>query len=174
MIYLTHEECRDLCTGRAWQLTGEGLPDCPPSGFDVISFMVPPERERLTDFSRGFASIVPFGVADDCLLWVMNWRDWGSSANYHLYYRLRQSYSDFRLIHQAPGHLFLGHEEHDLISFVELAFLFGWDFHLLPFPRDIGAWHDDELVTLYSKDSGFLDTARAVLARYGVAWEEGR
>jgi hypothetical protein len=50
----------------------------------------------------------------------------------HLYYRLRQSYSDWRLLHEAPGHLFLKHEAVDLVSFLEVGILAGWDMHLLP------------------------------------------
>jgi len=48
------------------------------------------------------------------LVWITEWGIWGSSENWHLYYTLRQSYGDLRLLHEAPGHLFLGHESEDL------------------------------------------------------------
>jgi hypothetical protein len=67
-----------------------------------------------------------------CLLWVVTWGVWASSENWHLYYRLRQSYSELRLLHETPGHLFLGYEEPDFVSFLQLALLSGWDAHLLP------------------------------------------
>jgi len=57
---------------------------------------------------------------------------WKSSENWQLYYRLRQSYADFRLLHEAPGHLFLDYEEPDFISFLQLVLQNGWDAHLLP------------------------------------------
>jgi hypothetical protein len=55
-----------------------------------------------------------------CLLWVT---DWGRHRRICLYYRLRQSYSDWRLLHEAPGHLFLKHEAVDLVSFLEVGIL---------------------------------------------------
>ena len=67
-----------------------------------------------------------------CLLWVTTWGVWPSSENWHLYYRLRQSHSDQRLIHEAPGHMFLEFEAADLVSFVEIGQIAGWDMHLIP------------------------------------------
>jgi hypothetical protein len=55
----------------------------------------------------------------------------GSSENWHLYYKLRQSYGYPRLLHEAPGHLFLGHESEDLTSFLQIAMLNGWGGYIL-------------------------------------------
>jgi hypothetical protein len=33
---------------------------------------------------------------------------------------------------EAPGHLFLEHEEEDLASFLHIAMLFGWDAEIWP------------------------------------------
>jgi hypothetical protein len=63
---------------------------------------------------------------------VTDWGIWGSSENLHLYYKLRQSYGDQRLLHEAPGHLFLRYEAPDLVSFLQIGILCGWDIHLLP------------------------------------------
>ena len=68
----------------------------------------------------------------DCLLWVTGFGIWPSSENYHLYYRLRQSYGDYRLLHEALGHYCLGYEQTEVTSFVQLSLLFGWDVHLIP------------------------------------------
>ena len=57
------------------------------------------------------------------LVWIPEWGIWESSENLHLYYRLRNSYGDLRLLHEAPGHLFLGHESEDLASFLQIAML---------------------------------------------------
>lgn len=134
--------------------------------------MVPPERERLTDFCRLLADIIPIGLDDECLLWLIHGRDWGSQANYHLYYRIRQSYGDFRQIHQAPGHLFLGHETPDVVTFSELAFLFGWDFQLLTGSADWGAYHDDELLIIYSREAHLLEIATSALENRKIEWRK--
>jgi hypothetical protein len=65
-------------------------------------------------------------------LWVKEFGIFPSNENFHLYYRLRQSYSDFRLLREAPGHLFLAHEDADLASFLQLGIVSGWDMHVFP------------------------------------------
>ena len=60
------------------------------------------------------------------LLWITEWGIWSSSENWHLYYKLRQSYGEQRLLEEAPGHMFLGHESEDFASFLHLAMLNGW------------------------------------------------
>lgn len=65
------------------------------------------------------------------LLWVTTKGIWPSSENWHLYYRLRQSYGDHQLIDDAPGHLFQDYESPDLISFIQLGLCAGWDMSLL-------------------------------------------
>jgi len=85
---------------------------------------------RLAWFSKCIAaSIGPF---DECLLWVTLSGVWRSSENWHLFYRLRESYGERRPLHEAPGHLFLQHEAADLATFIGVALLSGWDFYLLP------------------------------------------
>ena len=69
---------------------------------------------------------------EPCLLRVTNPDVWGSNNNWHLHYRLRQSYGDQLLIHEAPGHLFLDYEVEDLATFLHMAMLFGWDADLRP------------------------------------------
>lgn len=91
---------------------------------------IPTSFTRLTWFCQHLEhSLQP---RDACLLWVTGWGVWPSSENLHLYYRLRQSYNDWRLLHEAPGHLFLKYEAVDLVSFLEVGVLAGWDMHLLP------------------------------------------
>ena len=82
---------------------------------------------------------------DDALVWITEWGIWGSSENWHLYYKLRQSYGDLRLLHEAPGHLFLGHESEDLTSFLEIAMLNGWGGYILTAANYVNAFfsHDE-------------------------------
>lgn len=69
---------------------------------------------------------------ESCLIWVTTTGIWPSFENTHLYYRLRQSYGDHRLLEEAPGHLCLNYEEHDAATWIELFMSFGWNFHVLP------------------------------------------
>jgi hypothetical protein len=51
-----------------------------------------------------------------------------------LYYHLRQSYSDHRLLGETPGHLFHNYEAADLVTYLQVATLCGFDAHLIPDP----------------------------------------
>jgi hypothetical protein len=79
------------------------------------------------------------------LLWITEWGIWESSENWHLYYKLRQSYGDSRPLREAPGHLFLGHEAEDLTSFLQVAFLNGWGGYVLTQADYVNAFfsHDE-------------------------------
>ncbi len=65
------------------------------------------------------------------LLFLTEWDIWAGSENWHLYYKLRQSYGDNRLLDDAPGHLFPPHEAEDLASFLQLSMLNGWGGYVL-------------------------------------------
>ncbi|HEX9282601.1 MAG TPA: hypothetical protein VF912_00320 [Anaeromyxobacter sp.] len=92
-----------------------------------------------------------------CLVWVTDWGIFPSNENLHLFYRLRQTYGDTRLLHEAPGHLCLDFESAEVVTLVHLGMLFGWDLHLIPtagYARafvshhqwvEIGFDHDTEL-----------------------------
>lgn len=130
MHFLSPSECRDWCgSGR--------IP------FDANGTPLPPNRERYyvrSPLPRDFTELLPFCRTLErllqprraCLLWVTESDIWHSSANLHLYYRLRQSYGDRRQLDEAPGHLFLDYEAVDLVSFIQLAALSGFDAHLIP------------------------------------------
>src|SRR5262249_49955326 len=93
---------------------------------------IPKEFTRLTHFSNFLAtSFVSF---ESCLLWVTEWGIWPSSENPHLFYRLRQTYSENRPLDEAPGHLFLKDEVPDLTSFISVGIICGWGFQLNPSP----------------------------------------
>jgi len=64
---------------------------------------------------------------DWCLLWVTQTEVWASSQNLHLYYALRSSYGEQSEIDQRPGQRFLRHELADLVSFIHIGMLNGWD-----------------------------------------------
>lgn len=108
-----------------------------------LSATLPGSFTRIFGFS-GFLtnSLESF---DSCLLHVTTWGVWSSSENLHLFYKLRESYGERRLLYEAPGHLFQKFEVADLTSFIYLAILFGWDFHLHPSPSYVRSFvsHDE-------------------------------
>jgi hypothetical protein len=100
-----------------------------PSEFHKARFKIPKEANRHLWFCRLVEhSLRPW---TRCLFWVTEWGIWESSENWHLYYRLRQSYKNFQLLEDAPAHLFLKHETNDLVSFLQIGLSAGWDISLL-------------------------------------------
>lgn len=91
---------------------------------------------------------------------------WPSSENWHLYYRLRESYGDRRLLHEAPGHLFLDYEAADLVTFLHVTISSGWDAEVLPHLSYGSAANarvfisHDEFVLLAHADKAMLDAWR--------------
>lgn len=91
------------------------------------------------------------------LLWITEWGIWPSSENWHLYYKLRQSYGDARLIDEAPGHLFLANEAEDLASFLQIAMLNGWDGFVLTDANYVNAsFSHDEYIDLFAENEATL------------------
>jgi len=101
----------------------------PEAGLKKCRFVLPKSASKQVSFCRFIErSLRPW---ERCLFWVTEWGIWESSENWHLYYRLRQSYGDHLLIEEASAHLFLEYEVHDLISFIQIGLTSGWDFTLL-------------------------------------------
>jgi hypothetical protein len=127
MRFLSKSDCQNWCDRRKL------------AKLDASGFPIQPNRERLyahgpIDSDYHFCRQLEQALQprEACLLWVTAWDIWKSSENFHLYYRLRASYGDLLLLEEAPGHLFLGFESADLISFLQVGILCGWDMHLLP------------------------------------------
>ncbi len=131
MRLLTRDETASWASGLGVELPeGQAVPEEQPDHLHQIRFLLPQTPGQVAWLCRFISTCL--APRDNCLLWVTEWGVWPSSENWHLYYRLRQSYSDQRLLHEAPGHLFLDYEEADLVSFLQLGVLSGWDMHLLP------------------------------------------
>lgn len=98
---------------------------------------------------------------------------WPSSENWHLYYRIRHSYADERLLHEAPGHPFLDYEESDFVTYLQLVLTNGWDAEILPQLTYGGAAaarafvSHDEFVILAHRGEAVVDTWRATFENYG-------
>jgi len=123
MRFYTAQECEDWLRDRQRQ-----KPDSDPlAPFERIQF--PEESYRYFFFADWIAKSLTFRMP--ALLWITESGIWGGSENWHLYYKLRQSYGDRQLLDEAPGHLFLEYESDDLASFLQVAMLNGWDGYLL-------------------------------------------
>jgi hypothetical protein len=98
------------------------------------------------------------------LLFVTEWDVWPSSENWHLYYKLRQTYGDNRLLGDGPGLLFLEHEAEDLASFLQLSMLNGWGGYVLTEANYVNAFFShDEYIDFFAEDSANLADIRKVL-----------
>jgi len=98
------------------------------------------------------------------LLFIIEWGVWPSSENWHLYYKMRQTYGDNRLLHDAPGHLFLEHEGEDLASFLQLSMLNGWGGYVLTEANYVNAFFShDEYIEFFAENSGNLADIRKML-----------
>ena len=143
MWCLTKEEARGWCEGRGLKLDSAALPVVGGREHSIMTPFSGTTAAKLLWLSDFLATeLAPF---DECLLWVTLWGVW--SENWHLFYRLRETYGERRRLWHAPGHLFLKHEGADLTTFIQLALIFGWDFYLVPAPGYHAAFvsHDEYL-----------------------------
>jgi hypothetical protein len=96
------------------------------------------------------------------LLWITERGNW--HENWHLYYKLRQSYNDNRLLLEAPGHLLLDYETEDLASLLQLAMLNGWGGYILTEADYVNAFfsHDEYIDFFASHESKLADVREAL------------
>jgi hypothetical protein len=169
MRFFTNSEAAHWCRELV-RLDERQLPVWPRAEQHHIRVGLPAGHAQLTWFCRHLEqSLRP---RDSCLLWVTEWGVWNSSENWHLYYRLRHSYGDLRLMHEAPAHLFLDYEGVDLVTFLEVGILSGWDMHLIPTVGYARAFvSHDEFVEFAADDHnpGLLEEFAKPLAAEGTA-----
>jgi hypothetical protein len=143
--FYTRQESDDWLSGRQRQLPRETA----ESGYTVG---YPTGTYRLNYVARWIATSLTF--RDPAWLLITEWGIWPSSENWHLYYKLRHSYGDHRLLHEAPGHLFLAHEAEDLATFLQTAMLNGWGGYVLTGANYVNLFfsHDEYIVFYADKD----------------------
>ena len=151
MRFYTQQECEEWLSGRQRR-----KPDA-DSNANRERIAYPPTPGRIRFLSHWMATSLPHEMST--LLWITEWRIWPSSENWHLYYKLRQSYGDNRLLEDAPGHLFLKHESEDLASFLQLAILNGWGGYLLTEADYVNVFfsHDEYFDFFAGLDSNLSD-----------------
>ena len=124
-----------------------------------VRIQYPSKSHRVFFVAHRIASLVTHRLP--VLLFVTEWGIWPSSENWHLYYKLRQSYSDHRLLQDAPGHLFLEHEMEDLTSFLQLSMLNGWGGYVLSEANYVNAFFShDEYIDFFAENSANLAEIR--------------
>lgn len=143
MRFMTSEECRAWADTMNIKLNPSGTPELPIPGWHHVKQEIAAHKQLTWFCNHVERSLQPRTA---CLVWVTDWGIW--DENLHLYYRLRQSYGDMRLLHEAAGHYFLDYESPDLVSFLQVAILCGWDAHLLPVNGYARAFvsHDEYIV----------------------------
>jgi hypothetical protein len=105
-----------------------------------------------------------------CLVWVTEWGIFPSNENLHLFYRLRQTYGETRLLPEAPGHLCLNFESAEVLTLIHLGMLFGWDFHLILTSGYARAFvSHDEWVEMAFDDAAQLEATVRDLRNAGLA-----
>jgi hypothetical protein len=154
--FYTKDECEEWLRGKERQKP-EAVPETQVERIDY-----PPEPHRIFGIAHWIASSLTYRMPT--LLWITEWSIWPSSENWHLYYTLRHKHGDLRLLHEAPGHLFLGHESEDLASFLQVAMLNGWGGYVLTQADYVNAFFShDEYIDFFAKPSGNLADIRQEL-----------
>ena len=155
MRFYTEQECKEWLTGRN-RVKPEKVP-----GILAEQLPYPPTPGRMLYYAEWIAHTITYRLPT--LLWITEWDIW--KENYHLYYKLRHSYHDHRLLHEAPGHLFLDYESEDLTSFLWLAMLNGWGGYVLTHADYVNAFFShDEYIQFFSTDESNLAEVREALA----------
>jgi hypothetical protein len=151
MKYLTATEATAWCKTHGIPLDAQGAPEQLVPGPTTKIWNVPAQSSKVVSLARRLEHLL--APWSGVLFWPTAWSIWPSSENWHIYYRLRQSYGDFRLIDEAPGHLFLESEAGDLVSFLQLGITFGWDIHVIDDERRLRIFlSHDEWVAISSND----------------------
>ena len=152
MRFYTEPECEDWLIQRGRKKPGQ-------VGEEIYHVEYPTKPYQLLSLCEWPATNIMF--REPVLVWVTEWGIWPSSENWHLYYRLRQTYADQRLLHEAPGHLFLGHESEDFATFLQIAMLNGWGGYVLTQADDVNMFFShDEWVDFFGATGALLESLR--------------
>ena len=156
MRFFTNQECDTWLSERQRR-----KPDLMP-GVHVQRVPYPSQPYRIFFVAHWVASSLSH--RRPVLLFLTEWGIWPSSENWHLYYKLRQTYGEYRLLQDAPGHLFLEHEAEDLASFLQLSMLNGWGGYVLTEANYINAFFShDEYFDFFAEHPDNLADVRKII-----------
>ena len=154
--FYSKQECETWLSERERQKPDQ-IPDVNVERIDY-----PTEPYRIFYFAHWVASELMY--RRPTLLFITEWGIWPSGENLHLYYKLRQTYGDNRLLDEAPGHLFLAHEMEDLASFLQVGMLNGWGGYVLTEANYVNAFFShDEYVDFFAEHAENLGDVRKLL-----------
>ncbi len=161
MRFYSPTECAEWCSQLQVSIDDQGRPARELTHAHRLRVNFPRSFTQLLWFSRAIESALQ--PRQTCLLWVTDWGIFPSNENHHLYYRLRQSYADVRLLHEAPDHVCLDYERSEVVTLVCLCILFGWDVHLIPSEGYGQAFvcHDEWAEIGFDDQSQFEETRQA-------------
>lgn len=161
------EECAQLCAFLKVPLDEQNKPARDLGAAHRLRCRFPSSITQFLWFSRAIeAALQP---RQSCLVWVTGYGVYPSSENKHLLYRLRQSYGEARLLHEAPGHLCLDFESGEVVTLVYLSMLFGWDAHLIPIEGYGRAFiYHHEWIEMGFRDEGRFGDAGRKFAEGGL------
>jgi hypothetical protein len=134
MFFRSKSECAELAEayGLEADVKANTIDRSPPFPHDIaLSFAG--QRDRCYPLAGALTRW--FGDFDPAVLWVTEYGIWPSSENLHLYYSLRQFLGDHRPISEAPGHIFVKHEQAELTTFLHILLEFGWGCLLFKYPQ---------------------------------------
>jgi hypothetical protein len=152
MRFYTEEQCKGWLAKHGREKPRES------PGLHKLHVHYHAQPQKLFFLADWVSSALP--CREPTLVWITEWGIW--SANWHLYYKLRQSYGDYQLLEEAPGHLFLDYESKDLASFLQVAMLNGWDGYILTTLDHVNAFFShDEYIDFFSEDESNLNDARS-------------
>ena len=144
--FYTKQECDEWLRGKERVKPDEDAQNC------VERLAYPKEPHRVYSIAHWIATRLSYGLPT--LLWVTEWGIWRSSENLHLYYKLRHSYGDLRLLHEAE----------DLTSFLQIAMLNGWGGYILTQAGYVNTFFShDEYLDFYAKREENLADVRKEL-----------
>ncbi len=156
MRFYTQEECETWLLGLQRE-----KPDLIP-GMHVEHLKYPSEPHRVFHIAQWIALNLTHRMPT--LIFLTEWGIWPTTENWHLYYKLRQLYGDYRLLHEAPGHLFPPHESEELASFLQIAILNGWGGYVLTQAGYVNAFFShDEYIDFFAERSENLADVRKAL-----------
>jgi hypothetical protein len=157
MRFYTYQQCEE------WLAQRKRLRPDQDKSLPVERFEYPNEAHRFFPIANAIAHSITH--RRPALLWVTEWGIWSPSENWHLYYKLRHTYGDSRLLHESPGHLFLDYEAEDLSSFLQLAMLSGWGGYILTEANYVNIFFShDEYIDFFTPTPGTLSELRPYFA----------
>jgi len=149
MRFCNEAECKKWLADRARSKPDENPDLC------SVQLDYPKEPHRIFSMANWLAQSITF--SQPALLWITEYGVLPSSENWHLYYRLRNSYGDHQLLQESPGHLFLGTQSEDLASFAQIAMLNGWGGCIVTEAGHVdAAFSHDEWIQVYAKSPDLL------------------